>query len=209
MLHILLGFFVCFSNNKSKSHAQLEDHTKMSLGLQSGNLYSDCFITSLAFPINVNFVESKDQTILYSFTVICTVQSLSDVRLFATPWTAACQGSLSTNSRSLLKLMCIKLVMPSNHLIFCRPLFLLPSIFPSIRVFANESVLLIRWPKYWSFSFSISPSKEFGGRISFRIDWLISLLSKRLSRVFSNTIVQQHRFFGTQPSPWSSSHIHT
>ena len=99
-------------------------------------------------------------------------QSLSRVRLFVTPWTVACQASLSTtNSHSLLKLMSIKSVMPSNHLILCRPLVLLPLIFPSIRVFSNESVLHIRWPKYWSFSFSISPSNEYSGLISFRIDW--------------------------------------
>jgi len=102
-----------------------------------------------------------------------SVQSLSHVQLFATPWTAACQASLSiTNSWSLLKLMSIELVMPSNHLILCRPLLLPPSIFPSIRVFSNESVLCIRWPKYWSFSFSISPSNEYSGLISFRVDWL-------------------------------------
>ena len=109
------------------------------------------------------------------------VQSLNRVQFFATPWTAAYQASLSiTNSRSLLKLMSIELVMPSNHLILCRPLLLLPSIFPSIRVFSNESVLHIRWPKYWSFSFSISPSNEYSGLISFRMDWLTSLKSKRL-----------------------------
>ena len=102
-----------------------------------------------------------------------SVQSLSHVWLFATPWTAACQASLSiTNSRSLLKLMSIELVMPSNHLILCCPLFLPPSIFPSIRVFSSESVLCIRWSKYWSFSFSISPSNEYSGLISFRMDWL-------------------------------------
>ena len=101
---------------------------------------------------------------------ISSVQSLSHVRLFATPWTAARQASLSiTNSWSLLKLMPIELVMPSNHLILCHPLLLLPSIFPSIRVFPNESSLRIRWPKYWSFSFSISPSSEYLGLISFRI----------------------------------------
>ena len=98
---------------------------------------------------------------------------LSHVRLFATPWTAACQASLSiTNSWSLLKLMSIKSVMPSNHLILCHPLLLPPSIFPSIRIFSDESVLHIRWPKYWSFSFSISPSNEYSGMISFRTDWL-------------------------------------
>ena len=102
-----------------------------------------------------------------------SVQSLSHVRLFATPWTAAHQASLSiTTSRSLLKLTSIELVMTSNHLILCRPLLLPPSIFPSIRVFSNESVLCIRWPKYWNFSFTISPSNEYSGLISFRIDWL-------------------------------------
>ena len=102
-----------------------------------------------------------------------SVQSLSRVWLFATPWTAAHQASLSiTNSRSLLTLMSIPLVMPSSHLILFRPLLLLPSVFPSIRVFSNESVLHIRWPKYWSFSFSISPPSEYSGLISFRMDWL-------------------------------------
>ena len=101
-----------------------------------------------------------------------SVQLLSCVRLFATPWTAAHQASLSiTNSQSLLKLMSIESVMLSNHLIICRPLLLLPSIFPSIRFFSNESVLHNRWPKYWSFSFSISPSNEYSGLISFKIDW--------------------------------------
>ena len=101
-----------------------------------------------------------------------SVQSLSRVWLFATPWIAVCQPSLSiTNSRSLLKLMSIESVMPSNHLILCHPLLLFPSIFPNIRVFSSESVLHIRWPKYWSFSFSISPSNEYLGLISFRIDW--------------------------------------
>ena len=102
-----------------------------------------------------------------------SVQSLSHVRLFETPWTAACQASLSiTNSQSLLKFMSIASVMPSNHLILCCLLLLLSSIFPSIRVFSNELVLCIRWPKYWSFSFNISPSNERPGLISFRKDWL-------------------------------------
>ena len=106
-------------------------------------------------------------------TQFSSVQLLSRVRLFATLWTAACQASLSiTNSQSLLKLMSTELVMPSSHLILCHPLLLLPSIFPSIRVFSNESALSIRWPKYWSFSFSISPSNEHSGLISFRMDWL-------------------------------------
>ena len=111
---------------------------------------------------------------LHSFS---SVQSLSHVRLFVTPWTAARQASLSTtNSQSLLKLMSIESVMPSKHLILCRPLLLLPSILPSIRVFSNESVLHIRWPKYRSFSFNISPSNEHSRLISFRMDWLDSFL---------------------------------
>ena len=102
-----------------------------------------------------------------------SVQSLSRVQFFVTSWTAAHQASLSnTNSQSLLKLMSIELVMPFNHLILCHPLLLMPSIFPSIRVFSNESVLRIRWPKYWSFSFSIIPFNEHSGLISFRMDWL-------------------------------------
>ena len=109
-----------------------------------------------------------------------------------TPWTAAHQASLSIiSSWNLLKLISIELVMPSNHLIRCHPLLLLPSILASIRVFSNESVLCIRWPKYWSFSFNLSPSNEYSGLISFRMDWD----SKGLSRVFSNTTIQKHQFF--------------
>ena len=108
-----------------------------------------------------------------------SVQSLSRVQLFATPWTTARQASLSiTYSQSLLKLMSIESVMPSNHLILCPPLLLPPSTFPSIRVFSNESVLHIRWPKYWSFSFSISPSSEYSGLISFKLDWFDILADK-------------------------------
>ena len=110
---------------------------------------------------------------------VVLVQSLSHVQLFATPWIAARQASLSiTNSQSLLKLASIKSVMPSNHLILCHPLLIPPSIFPSIRVFWNESVLCIRWPKYWSFSFSISPSDEYSGLIFFRMDWFDLLAVK-------------------------------
>ena len=110
---------------------------------------------------------------VFNFIIIkCSIQSLSCVQLFATPWTAARQAFLFiTNSQSLLKLTSIESVMPSNHLVLCHPLLLPPSIFPSIRVFSNESVLCIRWPKYWSFSFSISNSNEYLGLISFRIDW--------------------------------------
>ena len=117
------------------------------------------------------------------------------------PWTVACQTFLFiTNSRSLLRLMSIVLVMPSNHLILCRPLLLPPSVFPSIRVFSSESALCTRWPKYWRFSFNISPSNEHPGLISFRMDCLISLQSKGLSRVFSNTTVQKRQFFCAQLS---------
>ena len=136
-----------------------------------------------------------------------SVQSLSPVWLFATPWITALQASLSiTNSQSSLKLTSIKSVMPSSHLILCRPLFLLPQIPPNIRVFSNEPTLHMRWPKYWSFSFSIIPSKEIPGLI---VTGWISLQSKGLSRVFSNTTVQKHQFFGTQHSSQSNSHIHT
>ena len=132
---------------------------------------------------------------------ISSVQVLSRVQLFVTPWTAAQQASLSIiNSWSLLKHTSIESVIPSNHLILCRTLLLPPSIFSSIRVFSSESVLPIRWPKYWNFSFSISPSNEYSGLISLRMDWLDLLESKGLSGVFSNTTVQKHQFFGAQLS---------
>ena len=119
------------------------------------------------------FVDKYEEGQVLYIVQFSLVQSLSHVWLFATPWTAARQASLSiTNSRSLPKLMSIELVMPSNHLILCRPHLLPPLIFPSIRVFSSESILHIRWPKYWSFSFSISPSNEHPGLISFRMDWL-------------------------------------
>ena len=132
--------------------------------------------------------------------MLSSVQFLSHAWLFATPWTAACQASLSiTNSRSLLKLMSIESVMPSNHLILCFPL-LLPSVFPSIRVFSNKSVLCFRWPKYWSFSFSISLSNEYSELISFRIDWLECLavqgtLKSLLQHNSSKPSVLQHSAF--------------
>ena len=125
----------------------------------------------------------------------------SCVQLFATPWITASQASLSiTNSRSLLKLMSIESVMTPSHLILHHPLLLLPSIFPRVRVFSNESVLCIRWPKYWSFSFSISPSNTYSGLISFRMDWLDLFGLQGVLRVFSNTTVQKHQCFGTQLS---------
>ena len=129
-----------------------------------------------------------------------SVQSLSHVWLLATPWTTARQDSLSiTNCRNLPKPMSVELVMLSNHPIFCRRLLLLPSIFPSIRVFWNESALRIRWPKYWSFSFSISPVNTQDWSLLGWTGW-ISLQSKGLSRVFSNTTFQKHQFFSTQLS---------
>ena len=149
-------------------------------------------------------------TYFHALPLFSSVQSLSHVRLFGTLWIAAHQASLSTtNSWSPPKLMSIESVMSSNHLILCRPLLLLPSIFPSSSVFSNESALHIMWPKYWSFSFNISPFNEHWGPISFRMDELDPLQSKRLSRVFSNTTDQKHQFFSTQLSLQSNSHIHT
>ena len=134
----------------------------------------------------------------------CRLPTIPCVRLLATPWTAACQASLSiTKSRNLLKLMSIELVMPSNHLILCHPLLLLPSIFPSFRVFSNESVLYIRWPKDWSFSFNVSPSNEYSGLISFTMDWLdllevpwtLKTLKSLLQHHSSKASILQHSAF--------------
>ena len=139
-----------------------------------------------------------------------SVQSLSHVWIFATPWIAARQASLSiTNSRSSLRLTSIESGMPSSHLILCRPLLLLPPIPPNIKVFSNESTLRMRWPKYWSFSFNISPSNEDQDLSLLGWTGWISLQSRGFSRVFSNTAVQKHQFFSTQPSSQSNSHIHT
>ena len=150
---------------------------------------------------------SKERCCVPQFS---SVPLFSGVWLFVTPWTAARQPSLSiTNSRSSLRLTSIESVMPPNHFILCRPLLLLPPISPSIRVFSNESTLCMRWPKYWSFGFSISPSSEHPGLIPLEWTGWISLQSKGLLRVFSNTTVQKHQFFGTQLSSQSNSHIHT
>ena len=149
-------------------------------------------------------------SVLSSICQSVSLFSCSVVSDSATPWIAARQASLSiTNSRSSLKLTSIKSVMPSSHLILGRSLLLLPPIPPSIRVFSSESTLRIRWPKYWSFILSISPSNEHPGLVS--LGWIgwISLQSKELSRVFSNTTVQKHQFFGAQLSSQSNSHIHT
>ena len=141
--------------------------------------------------------------------IFSSVQSLNRVRLFATPWTAAHQASLFiNNSQRLPKPMSIESVMPSNHLILCHPLLLLPSIFPNIRVF-QMSALHIRWPNYWSFSFSISPSMNTQDWSPLGWAGWISVQSKELLRVFSNIAVQKHQFFGAQTSSQSNSHIHT
>ena len=127
-----------------------------------------------------------------------------------TPWTAAYQASLSFSiSLSLLKLMSIESVMSSNHLLLCHPLLLLPSFFPSIRVFSNESALLIRWPKYWSFSFSICLSKEYSGLISFRMDWFDLLAVQETLKSLLQLHSSKHQFFSVQLSLWSNCHIHT
>ena len=152
----------------------------------------------------------RDLFMFLLYRQFSSVQLLSHFRLFVTPWTAALQASLSiTNSKRLLNLMSIEPVMSSNHLILCCHLLLPPSIFPSIRLFSNRSVLHIRWPKYWSFSFSINTSNEHSGLIPLRWYGWMSLQSKGLSRVFSNTSVQKHQFFSTQHSLQSNSHIHT
>ena len=148
-----------------------------------------------------NFLRIRAWNVIFEIDFhVPVVQLLSRVWLSETPWTAAHQTSLSFTAWSLLKCMSIESVMPSTHLILVHPLLLLPSIFPSIRVFSNESAPHIRWPKYWSFGFNISPSDEHLGLISFRWTSWISLLSKGLSRVFSNTTVQKHQFFGAQLS---------
>ena len=152
--------------------------------------------------------ERRELIILRRSVQFSSVESLSRVRLFVTPWTAVYQASLSiTNSQSLPKLMPIESVMPSNHLILCRPLLLLPPIPPSIRVFSNESALRIRWPKDWSFSFNLAINTQDWSPLEWTC--LISLQSKGLSRVFSNTTIQKHQFFGAQLSSPSNSHIHT
>ena len=139
-----------------------------------------------------------------------SVHLISRVQLFVTPWTAALQASLSiTNSWSLLKLMSIESVMPSNHLILCRPLLLLPSIFPSIRVFSNKSAFLMRWPKSWSFSFNISPSNEQPGLISFRIDWLDLLAVQGALKSLLQCRSSKHQFSCPQLSLKPNSHIHS
>ena len=154
-----------------------------------------------------NFGPVHNLSVMIWCSLIFIVQSLRHVQLFVTPWTAACQASLSfTISHSLLKLMSIDLVMASNHLILCHPLLLLPSVFPSIRVFSNESALHIRWPKYQSFS--ISPADEYSDVISFRIEWFDLLAVQSTLKSLLQQYRSKHQFFGAQPSLWSNSHIH-
>ena len=188
---------VCGDSHTEECHRDLQglpNHTAFSLNTfnHSLNWISYSFSLFLASGPMWNFKASDSPIKVshnYSFFFLCrerhfilaslqarqlitSVPLLSPEQLFVTPWTAACQAALSiTNSRSLLKLMSIESVMPSNHLILCHPLLLSPSIFPGIRVFSNESALLIRWPKNWRFSLSISPSKEYSGLISFSMDW--------------------------------------
>ena len=143
----------------------------------------------------------------YLNVLLCNCQVIYDS---GTSWPAACQNSLFfTVSWSLLKLTSIESVVPSNHLILCRPLLLLPSVIPSIRVFSNESALPIRWPKYWSFSFSMSPSNEYAGLISFRMDWLDLLSVQETLKILSSTTIWKHQFFCAQLSLWSNSDTHT
>ena len=151
----------------------------------------------------MNLNQQRQIICIYIHICVCNIaQLLSCVQLFATPWTAARHASLFiTSSRSSLKLMSIASVMPSNHLILCRPLLLLPSVFLSIRVFSNESVLHIKWPKYWSFSFSISPSNEYSGPISFRIDWLdLLVVQGTLKSLFQHHSSKASAFFIVQLS---------
>ena len=188
------------------------------------SIYTYTFFFKYSFPLWliigywIQFSVLCSRTLLFmqslyknlDFLVVSSVQLLSCVRLFATPWIAACQASLSiTNSRSPLKLMSIKSVMPSNHLILWHPLLLLPPILPSIRVFSNESTVHMRWPKYWSSaSASVLPINTQDWSPLEWTDW-ISLQSKGLSRILSNTTVQKHQFFGAQLPSQSNSHIHT
>ena len=168
----------------------------------SSKFISDTYMESTLLLQEMFFYESKFQ--------FSSVQSLSYVRLFVTPWTAAHQASLSIiNSRSSLRLMSIESGMPSSHLILGRPLLLLPLIPPSIRVFSNESTLRMRWTKYWSFSFSIIPSKEHPGLISFRMDWLDLLAVQWTLKSLLQHHSSKHQFFSSQPSSQSNSHIHT
>ena len=162
--------------------------------------------TYLAILFFLFFFFPERRLILFQVDIVVVVQLLSCVRFFVTQ----CQAFLSfIIPQSLLKLMSIWPVMPSNHLFLCRPLLLLSSIFPSIGVFSNESVLCIRWLKNWSFSFSISPSNEYSGMISFKVYWFDHLAVQGTLKSLIQHHSSKHQFFGAQPSLWSNSHIHT
>ena len=206
LCHPLLLLPSNFPSNESVLHIRWPKYWHFSFRSSSSNDYPGL----ISFRIDWFNLLAVQGTLKYLLQHQSSVQSLSHVRLLATPWTATCQASLCvTNSLSLLKPISIETVMPSSHLILCRPLLLLPSIFPSIRVFSNESAVHIRWPKYWSFSFIISLPMNTQDWSPLGWTGWISLKSKGLSRVFSNTTVQKHQFFGTQLSSQSNSHIHT
>ena len=169
----------------------------MTLELHINFKFESFQLRSVFTPCNKLLLSNQFSSVSQSCPTLCN------------PWTAACQASLFINSQSLLKLMSIELVMPSNHLILCNPLLLWPSIFPSISVFSNESVLYIRWAKYWSFSLSTSPSNEYSGLISFRIDWFDHLAVQGTLKSLIQHYSSKHQFFGAQTSLWSNSHIHT
>ena len=182
-------------------------HKTLFSGSTSHKTFFHFLYSSLYLPIQ-RTATSKFRLTSF-FPSVSSVQSLSRVRLFVTPRTAPRQASLSiTNSQSLLKLMSIESVMPFNHLILCRSL-LPPSIFPSIRVFSNKSVLHIRWPKYWGFSLSLSPSKEIPGLISFRMDWLHLLAVQGTLKSLLQHHSSKASFFSAQLSLYFNSHIHT
>ena len=209
-----LCFFMSLANGLSILFILSKNQLLALLFFAMVSFVSFAFISALT--VKISFLLLPWGSSILPFLValgVSSVQSLSCVWLLATMWTAARQASLSiTNSWNLLKFMSvesIQSVMPSNHLIFCHLLLLLPSIFPSIRVFSNESVLHIRWPKYWSFSFNISPSSEYSGLISFRIDWFELLAVQETLQSLLYTTVQKNQFFGTQPSLRSNSHNHT
>ena len=164
----------------------------------------ECLLPTEMPNLDLRFLQVDKDSI-----IIVIVQSLSWVRLFVTPWTAAHQASLSfTISQSSLRLISIELMMPSNHLILCCSLLLLPSIFSSIRILSNESDLHIRWPKYWSFSFSISPFSEYSRLLSFRTEWFDLLAVQETLKSLLQHHSSKHQFSSTQ-SLWSNSHIHT
>ena len=193
-LYVLLWILFCskLNDNASQSRYSSNGHVKKYVG---SIIYSiTCGWTFILQPPFCHYMHWLNDSVQFI--------SVTHVQCFETPWTAACQASLSiTNYHSLLKLMSIESFMPSNQLILCCPLLLLPSILPSIRVFFKESVLHSRWPKYWSFSFSISSFNEYSGLISFRMDWFDLLAVQRsLKSLLQHTTVQQHPFFGTQLS---------